>query len=70
MSAGVTIGFQPVTYTVEEAAGEVTLTVLVLSGQLGRDVEIRLETSDISATGTYVFVGIGLGDHWTAVVKY
>ena len=51
MSAGVTIGFQPVTYTVEEAAGEVTLTVLVLSGQLGRDVEIRLETSDISATG-------------------
>ena len=45
----VEIGFDPDTYTVDEGAGTITLTVKVLSGDLGRDVTVSYETMDGSA---------------------
>ena len=41
----VTIGFDPATYTVNEGAGNVSVTVNVLSGTLVRDMRVRLLTS-------------------------
>ena len=43
--SGVTIGFDPATYTVNESAGNVSVTVNVLSGTLVRDMRVRLLTS-------------------------
>ena len=45
----VEIGFDPDTYTVDEGSGTITLTVKVLSGDLGRDVTVSYETMDGSA---------------------
>ena len=45
----VMIGFDPVMYTVDEKAGMVTLTVKLLSGDLGRDVTLSYETINDSA---------------------
>ena len=45
----VMIGFDPEMYTVDEKAGMVTLTVKLLSGNLGRDVTLSYETMDGSA---------------------
>ena len=41
----VTIGFDPATYTVNEGAGNVSVTVNVLNGTLARDMRVRLMTS-------------------------
>ena len=48
--AEITVGFNPVDYTVNEADGEVLLNVEVLSGTLERSVEIFFGTSPGTAT--------------------
>ena len=45
----VVIGFKPYTYTVIEGAGEVTLTVSVISGDLTQTVTLMYDTADGSA---------------------
>jgi len=49
--AGVTIGFENETYPAEEGQGSVTVCARVMSGGLGRDVEVTLVTLDESAIG-------------------
>jgi len=48
-----TIGFNPATYIVAEGAGNVNVTVSVLSGSLARGVSVVMATSlsDGTATG-------------------
>jgi len=48
-----TIGFNPATYIVAEGAGNVNVTVSVLSGTLARGVSVVMATSlnDGTATG-------------------
>ena len=48
-----TIGFNPATYIVAEGAGNVNITVSVLSGTLARGVSVVMATSlsDGTATG-------------------
>ena len=45
------IGFSPDVYAIAENLGNVTLTVLLLNGQLGRDVVVTFSTDDGTATG-------------------
>ena len=47
----VTIGFDPVTYSVLEDKGSVNVTVSILNGTLGRNVEVTLLISGGTATG-------------------
>ena len=47
----VTIGFDPVTYSVLEDTGSVNVTVSILNGTLGRNVVVTLFTSGGTATG-------------------
>ena len=56
--SGVTIGFDPATYTVNESAGDVSVTVNVLNGTLDREMHVRLVTSlsDGTATGIHVYI--------------
>ena len=49
-SSGVTIGFNATAYTVTEG-GSVSVSVSVLSGTLGRDVVVTLQTVADTATG-------------------
>ena len=49
----VVIGFQPDQYTVDEGAGSVNFTVLVIDGQLDFDVVVEFFTEDGSAQGMY-----------------
>ena len=49
MLLAVVIGFEPDLYTVSEGDGEVILTVSLLSGSLGTEVEILLSTHGESA---------------------
>ena len=48
----VEIGFDPDTYTVDEGAGTIALTVKVLRGALGRAVTLSYETRDGTGTAT------------------
>ena len=48
--AGVTIGFNPVDYSVNEPDGQVTLSFEVLMGTLEREVTVRFMTQPDSAT--------------------
>ncbi|XP_064387674.1 uncharacterized protein LOC135335909 isoform X6 [Halichondria panicea] len=48
----VTIGFDPVSYLVEEDDGTVTLNVRIISSQLARPVEALVITEEASATST------------------
>jgi hypothetical protein len=50
MLAGVTIGFNPENYSVNEVDGEVVLNVAVLSGTLERPVTVTLSTRPGEAT--------------------
>ena len=50
----VVIGFQPDQYTVDEDAGSVNFTVLVIDGQLGSDVVVVFFTEDGSAQGMHM----------------
>ena len=50
-SAVVTIGFDPVTYSVLEDKGSVNVTVSILNGTLGRNVVVTLLVSGGTATG-------------------
>ena len=43
-SAVVTIGFNPVAYSVLEDAGSVNVTVSILNGTLAKNVEVTLST--------------------------
>ena len=54
--SAVTIGFEPATYTVNESAGNVSVTVNVLNGTLARDMRAHLLTSlsDGTAIGIHV----------------
>ena len=54
----VTIGFNPATYSVDEDAGSVSVTISVRSGTLARDVSVVMVTSfrDGTATGGVLFV--------------
>ena len=45
----ITIGLNPVTYSVREGAGNVTVTLSVLAGTLGRDVTAILTTMNSTA---------------------
>ena len=45
------IGFENETYPAEEGQGSVTVCARVISGGLGRDVEVTLVTQDESAIG-------------------
>ena len=55
-----TIGFDPVTYFVNETDGSVTLIIRVLDGQLARSVEVDFTTRDGTATSTAPedFIGV------------
>ena len=53
---GVTIGFQPVSYTVQEEDGFATVTVAVLQGTLARDVLVEFETTTGTASKRYIFI--------------
>jgi len=48
---GVTIGFEPGEYSVREDAGAVSICVVVLEGELERQVEMTLDTQSDTATG-------------------
>ena len=52
----VTIGFDPATYTLNESAGNVSVTVNVLNGTLDRDMHVRLMTSLSGGTATGIHV--------------
>ena len=47
---GVSIGFDPDVYSVDETTGQVTFSVSVLEGTLERPVEVIFSTTDGSAT--------------------
>ena len=49
----VTIGFDPVTYSVLEDAGSVNVTVSILNGTLARNVLVTLLVSGGTATGKF-----------------
>ena len=48
----VTIGFDPILFMANEDDGTVSLTVRVISGQLGRPVEATVTTEEGTATST------------------
>ena len=52
--AGVTIGFDPDTYSIVEGDRPVTVTVRLLSGTLETTVDVSLHTSGATATGNNV----------------
>ena len=56
LSTGVTIGFDPGVYSVDETSVSVTLTVKVLEGFLECDVDVVLNTRDDRAVGKLVIV--------------
>ena len=47
----VIISFEEAVYTVNEADGEVTVSVAVLSGVISSDVVVRMDTKDGNAKG-------------------
>ena len=49
----ITIGFNPATYSVRESAGDVSVTLSVLAGTLGRDVTVILTTTKSTAMREY-----------------
>lgn len=51
-STAAQIGFEQTVYSVDEEAGQVTVFVRLLSGELTSDVVIRLNTQDGSATSS------------------
>jgi len=55
VSPVVIIGFENETYTASEGQGSVTVCARVMSGGLGRDVEVTLATQDESAVGKFFF---------------
>ena len=56
VSPAVVIGFENETYTASEDQGSVTVCAQVMSGGLGRDVEVILATQDESAVGKFFFL--------------
>ena len=52
--AAVQIGFEESVYRVEEEDGEVTVFVMILSGELTSDVDIAFTTESGTASGTQV----------------
>ena len=51
--AVVQIGFNNSVYTIDERAGEVVVSVVVLSGTLSDEVVVRFNTQDSSALGRF-----------------
>ena len=52
LNSVITIGFNPVTYSVAESAGGVNVTVNVLNGTLARYVHVLLMTALTNGTAT------------------
>ena len=76
---GVKIGFDPVEYSVSETGVSTVLTVKVLEGILGRNVDMVLNTRDGSAIGKLVTVqsaqriliySTALSSSWTGLHCY
>ena len=53
---GLIISFEEEVYTVNEADGEVTVSVAVLSGVLSSDVVVRMDTKDGNAKGEEISI--------------
>ena len=53
-SSGVTIGFNPTTYSVHEDQSSVNVAVFLMSGILARDVIVSLETLNGTAIGKFL----------------
>lgn len=53
--ADVTIGFQQVVYSVYEFEGSVTLTVVLIFGELDRSVQINFSVTSGTAVGMFPF---------------
>ena len=79
LSTGVTIGFDPGVYNIDEAGISVNLTVKVLEGFLERDVDVILNTRDDRAVGKLVIVqsahriliySTALSSSWTGLHCY
>ncbi len=49
LPSGVTIGFEQTSYIVNEGDGVVTVMVVIFSGMLDQDIDVRLFTTDDSA---------------------
>ncbi len=49
LQTAVVIGFDRTSYSVDEEDGVVSVTVLVISGRLEKDIDVRLFTTDDSA---------------------
>ena len=68
----VDIGFENETYTVSEGQGSVMVCVRVMSGGLGRDVEVTLVALDGSAVGKLLFFKVGypcMHIHYIATIQ-
>ena len=76
LNSVVTIGFSPATYSVDEDAGSVSVTVGVLSGTLARGVSVVMVTSlnDGTATGGILNVCVPSGhvfmSHFSSLCSY
>ena len=55
ISLDVTIGFDPSTYSVNEASMTVKVCARILDGSLQRDAVVTLSTSDGTATGLLLY---------------
>ena len=51
MHTDIVIGFEAAQYIVGKPASDVSVSVMVSSGGLSRDVEVTMETADDSAMG-------------------
>lgn len=54
--SAVQIGFEQATYSVDESAGDVTVTVRILSGVVANDIIVSFDTAERSAEGTRTHV--------------
>jgi len=65
----VIVGFRPETYTVNEVAGSIQISVALLNGSLERDVTVPYFTSSGSATESGDLLGGGV-DVFTSKFKH
>ena len=55
-NAEVTVGFAASSYTTSEAVAVVEVCVTLLSGQLGTDITLQLDTHNGTAEGIYMYI--------------
>ena len=56
VSAVATIGFEQTLYSASEADGVVQVAVAVLNGTLGRDVQVRITSTDGTPISRFEFI--------------